>query len=84
MQENIQNYIQDHPLYSLVYEMVSNPEMSLEYNQEATEQWLTGDKLYFNGLCPIDLFDSGEEGSKEVLEYIEYLSSLSGKEFISE
>lgn len=78
MQENIQ----DHPLYSLVYEMVSNPEMSPEYNQEVTEQWLTGDKLYFNGLCPIDLFDSGEEGSKEVLEYIEYLSSLSGKEFL--
>ena len=79
MQEQ-QNDIKNHPLYDSVYEMVCNPEMSEQYNQAATEQWLTGDKLYFNGLCPSDLYDSGEEGSKEVLEYIEYLNTLSGKE----
>ena len=26
MQENIRNHIQDHPLYSLVYKVVSNPD----------------------------------------------------------
>lgn len=81
MQEQ-QNDIKNHLLYDLVYEMICNPEMSEQYNQAATEQWLTGDKLYFNGLCPADLYDSGEEGSKEVLEYIEYLNTLSGKEVI--
>ena len=80
MQE--QNNIQSHPLYSLVHEMVSNPEKTEAYNQIIAEQWLSGGKDYFNGLCPVDLYDSGEEGSKEVLEYIEYLNALSGKEVI--
>ena len=77
MQE--QNNIQSHPLYKTVYEMVSNPEKTEAYNQIIAEQWLSGGKDYFNGLCPVDLYDSGEEGSKEVLEYIEYLNTLSGK-----
>jgi len=80
MQE--QNNIQSHPLYSLVYKMVSDTEKTEAYNQVIAEQWLSGGKDYFNGLCPDDLYDSGEEGSKEVLEYIEYLNTLSGKEVI--
>lgn len=80
MQE--QNNIQSHPLYSLVYKMVSDTEKTEAYNQVIAEQWLSGGKDYFNGLCPADLYDSGEEGSKEVLEYIEYLNTLSGKEVI--
>lgn len=78
MQE--QNNIQSHTLYSLVHKMVSNPENTEAYNQIIAEKWLSGGKDYFNGLCPVDLYDSGEEGSKEVLEYIEYLNTLSGKE----
>jgi hypothetical protein len=88
MQENIQDHIQDsiqdHPLYSSVYEMVSNPDKTEPYNHLMAQQWLLGEKEYFNGLSPLALADSGEEGHKEVLGYIEYLSSLSGKEFISE
>lgn len=81
MQE--QNNIQAHPLYSLVYEMVSNPEKTEAYNQIIAEQWLTGKKEYLNGLCPAEkFFDEEVEGSKEVLEYIEYLNTLSGKEVI--
>lgn len=80
MQE--QNNIQSHPLYGLVYKMVSNPEKTEAYNQIIAEKWLSGKKDYFNGLCPVDLYNSGEEGSKEVLEYIEYLNTLSGKEVV--
>jgi hypothetical protein len=45
---------------------------------------LLGEKEYFNGLSPLALADRDEEGYKEVSGYIEYLSSLSGKEFISD
>lgn len=72
--------ITQHPIWERVYDMVWNPEKTEAHNTEAAEQWLTGCKDYFNGLCPVDLYDSGEEGSKEVLEYIEYLNTLSGKE----
>lgn len=84
MQENVQDSIQDHPLYSLVYEMVSNPDKTEPYNHLMAQQWLFGEKEYFNGLSPLALANRDEDGHKEVLEYIEYLSSLSGKEFISE
>jgi hypothetical protein len=80
MQENIQ----DHPLYSLVYEMVSNSDKTEPYNHLMALQWLLGEKEYFNGLSPLALADRDEEGYKEVSGYIEYLSSLSGKEFISD
>lgn len=84
MQENIQDHIQDHPLYSLVYKVVSNPDKTEPYNHLMAQQWLLGEKEYFNGLSPLALANRDEDGHKEVLEYIEYLSSLSGKEFISD
>lgn len=84
MQENIQDHIQDHPIYSLVYEMVSNPDKTGPYNHLMAQQWLLGEKEYFNGLSPLALANRDEEGYKEVSGYITYLSSLSGKEFISD
>lgn len=84
MQENKQDHIQDHPLYSLVYEMVSNPDKTDPYNHLMAQQWLQGEKEYFNGLSPLALANRDEEGYKEVSGYITYLSGLSGKEFISE
>lgn len=82
MQE--QNNIQAHPLYSLVYEMVSNPEKTEAYNQIIAEKWLTGKKEYLNGLCPAEKFFDEDGGDEEVVGYINYLCSLKGKEFISE
>ena len=64
--------LKNHPLWGLVYDMVYNPDMSLGFNDNATEQWLVGEKDYFNGLSPVELFDSGEEGVREVIEFIEY------------
>ncbi len=64
--------LQNHPLWGLVYDMVYNPDMSQTFNDNATEQWLVGEKDYFNGLSPVELFDSGEEGVREVVEFIDY------------
>jgi len=64
--------IQDHPLWYLVRDMVYNPDKTEAYNDEATEQWLTGEKDYFNGLAPVDLYNQGEEEAQEVVEYINY------------
>lgn len=64
--------IQDHPLWYLVRDMVYNPDKTEAYNDEATEQWLTGEKDYFNGLAPVDLYNQGEEEAQEVMEYINY------------
>jgi hypothetical protein len=64
--------------------MVSNSDKTEPYNHLMALQWLLGEKEYFNGLSPLALADRDEEGYKEVSGYIEYLSSLSGKEFISD
>ena len=64
--------IQDHPLWYLVRDMVYNPDKTEAYNDEATEQWLIGEKDYFNGLAPVDLYNQGEEEAQEVVEYINY------------
>lgn len=79
--------IQDHPLWYLVRDMVynpDNPDKTEAYNDEATEQWLTGEKDYFNGLAPVDLYDTDEDGAKEVVEYINYNIIKHSKECILE
>ena len=76
--------IQDHPLWYLVRDMVYNPDKTETCNDEATEQWLTGEKHYFNRLAPVDLYDTDEDGAKEVIDYINYNISKHSKECILE
>lgn len=76
--------IQDHPLWYLVRDMVYNPDLTEQANNNAIEQWLTGEKEYFNGLAPVDLYDTDGDGAKEVIEYINYNISKHSKECILE
>lgn len=66
MQNN--NFIKQHPLYSLAWDMLHIAEQTEGYNHCYVVDWLSGPKEYFNGLSPLQMWDDDQ---KEVIDWID-------------